>query len=51
MACVPATIATFVEVAGTADTVCFRADTGYNSCLNIHEDSPNGKSACPADGV
>ncbi|CAG8555533.1 5471_t:CDS:1 [Funneliformis mosseae] len=63
MTCVPAAIATFVEVAGTVTSVdaiqgttlnadvCFRADTGYNSCLTFNMKSPNGKSSCSSDGV
>ncbi|CAG8657128.1 11521_t:CDS:2 [Funneliformis mosseae] len=63
MTCVPAAISTFVEVAGKASSVgsaqdtnlkanvCFRADTGYNSCLTFNMKSPNGKSSCSSDGV
>ncbi|CAG8667513.1 14256_t:CDS:1 [Funneliformis caledonium] len=66
MACAPAAIATFVEVVGSANSnmflvlpgteltanVCFRADTGYNSCLTFFtKDDPNGKSSCSSDNV
>ncbi|CAG8548435.1 7404_t:CDS:1 [Funneliformis caledonium] len=63
MACVPAAIATFVEVAGTLSSttilgatnlngdVCFRADTGYNSCLKFNSDNAVGQSFCSPDGI
>ncbi|CAI2188412.1 2576_t:CDS:1 [Funneliformis geosporum] len=63
LVCVPATIATFVEVVGKASSVdtittstlnidaCFRADTGYHSCLVFNTDSPIGKRACSSDGI
>ncbi|CAG8554042.1 1945_t:CDS:2 [Funneliformis caledonium] len=62
LACVPAIIATFVEVIGKASSVdtiqsstlnveaCFRADTGYHSCLVFDFDSPISKRACSSHG-
>ncbi|CAG8568785.1 5501_t:CDS:1 [Funneliformis mosseae] len=62
IACVPAAIATFVEVAGTVTSkdnfqrkhlkanLCFWADTGYHSYRVFDIDSPNGKRACSSDG-
>ncbi len=63
LTCVPASIATFVEVAGKASSIvmiqsstlkveaCFRADTGYHSCLVFDNESPWGKRACSDDGI
>ncbi|CAG8573681.1 4065_t:CDS:1 [Funneliformis mosseae] len=64
MVCVPAAIATYVEVAGTMSSfvteigfsnlngdVCFRADTGYNNCLNFSGEDAEGRSFCSSDGI
>ncbi|CAG8718801.1 3179_t:CDS:1 [Funneliformis mosseae] len=63
LAFLPAVIATFVEVVGKASSVdtiqsstlnveaCFRADTGYHSCLVFDFNSPIGKRACSSDGI